>query len=149
MYLYKSAIKYLSVCLSVINTLMDRIENNKYCYKLNSVTCGCPTSADDMVLLSNTKHGLDSLIEQCYLNSTRERDLYNPYKCNVVVFNDKNKSPNRSWKIGNEVIKESDSYVHLGVQCNKSMDLTDNINQSCDKLRKTFFSMKWPSSIDL
>ncbi|KAL4220189.1 hypothetical protein ACF0H5_020597 [Mactra antiquata] len=36
--------------LLYINNLMDDIENSTYCYNLNGVSCGCPTSTDDMVI---------------------------------------------------------------------------------------------------
>lgn len=126
--------------LVFINELMNEIESNPYCFRIGDLRCGCPTSADDMVVLSNVKHGLDALINLCYTNSKRERYLYNATKCNTVVFND-TMSTERSWKMGDETIHETNSYLHLGVQCNKHLDLSENIATSCDRLRKSFFSI--------
>jgi hypothetical protein len=85
---------------------MNEIENNEYCFKLHDIRCGCPTSADDMVLISHVKHGLDNLLDICYTNSQNERILYNPDKCKVVVFNDKSNVP-RKWKFGSREIEEA------------------------------------------
>jgi len=71
-----------------INDLLDKIDNCEASYKINSIICACPTSADDMVILENTKNSLQKLIDTCYTNSTTERYLYNAQKCKVVVFSE-------------------------------------------------------------
>ena len=47
----------------------------------------------------------------------------------------------RNWTMGTDTISESNEYTHLGVICNKYMDIQTNISECCSKLRKTFFSL--------
>jgi hypothetical protein len=56
------------------------------------------------------------------------------------VFNDVKSRP-RAWTLGDKTINEMDSYLHLGAQCNNSLNINMNISISCDKLRKPFFSI--------
>jgi hypothetical protein len=130
--------------LIFINDLMNRLEASKYCFKIQNLSYGCPTHADDMVLVSLTKHGLENLIDICYNNSLTERYLYNAQKSNICIFNknrrDFEKHTDNS-KLGHDIIQETDNYVHLGVPCNIYMTLKSSIDLACSKLRKTYFSL--------
>lgn len=130
--------------LIFVNDLMNILDSSEHCLKIQGSKYGCPTSADDMVLVSLTKRGLDYMLEICFENSLSERYLYNAQKSNVVVFNEsKNDFENneRKFKLGKESIKETDSYVHLGIPCNKYMALNENVNLACSKIRKTYYSL--------
>ena len=130
--------------LIFINDLMDKLDKSPYGLKINDSGYGCPTSADDMVLSSLTKNGLEQLMSICHKNSIRERYTYNANKCNVVVFNERlSDSPNnlRQWRFGQCFINETDKYVHLGILCSKDMCLRENIKDACTKLRKTYFGL--------
>jgi hypothetical protein len=130
--------------LIFVNDLMNILDSSEHCLKIQGSKYGCPTSADDMVLVSLTKRGLDNMLEICFENSRSERYLYNAQKSNVVVFNEnKNEFENnrRKFKLGKESIKETDSYVHLGIPCNKYMTLNENVNLACSKIRKTYYSL--------
>jgi hypothetical protein len=110
---------------------------------MNSVGYGCPTVADDMLLLSLTPGGLQSLIDICYENSCKERYLYNPSKCKIVIYNEStsNKLTNVKWNLGSEQLEIAPKYLHLGVLNNSSMDLGETIADSCCKIRQTYFSL--------
>ena len=47
----------------------------------------------------------------------------------------------RTWFLGDSVLKETDSYTHLGIVCNKNMRMKDNVSESAVKIRKTFFGL--------
>jgi hypothetical protein len=70
-----------------IDGLINKLESSSRCLSIDGVSFGCPTSSDDMVLLSLTKTDLNSLINTCYEYSTHEQYLYNAKKSNIVVFN--------------------------------------------------------------
>ena len=130
--------------LIFINDLIDKVEKSEDCLRINNTSYGCPTSADDMVLLSLSKNGLDRLIDLCFKNSLNERYRYNIEKCNIVVFNESNheaQGQSRSWTMGADAVEEIAQYTHLGVLCDKRLNIDENIKQSCAKLRKTFFSL--------
>ena len=60
-----------------------------------------PTVADDMLLMSFSKAGMDGLLDICWKYSITWRFFYNPEKCKIVVFNEKT-SPlqNRIFTLG-------------------------------------------------
>jgi hypothetical protein len=49
--------------LVFINDLMNKLDQSQYAFKFGDIACCCPTSADDMVVLSFVKHGLDTLLD--------------------------------------------------------------------------------------
>ena len=130
--------------LVFINDLMDKLDQSPYGLKINDTGYSCPTSADDMVLSSLTKNGLEKLMSICHNNSIHEKYTYNANKCNVVVFNerlsDSQRNP-RLWRLGQNIVEETYTYVHLGILCSKDMSLNENIKDACTKLRKTYFGL--------
>ena len=44
------------------------------------------------------------------------------------------------WTLNGCDIEEDIIYTHLGIACSKHLSLKENISESCDKLRKTFYS---------
>ena len=50
--------------------------------------CGFPSYADDMLLLSLLKHGMDIMMNTCFKNSIIERYLYHYIKTIVMVTNE-------------------------------------------------------------
>ena len=101
-----------------------------------------PTVADDMVLVSLSKQGMDEMLDICWKYSQIWRYFYNAAKCKVVIFNDRPSKTNRHvFKIGPEPVDVSDSYCHLGIVCSKSLSTKVNIQDACTKLRGTYFSV--------
>ena len=72
--------------LIFINDLMNKLDQSNIGLKISGTGYCCPTSADDMVLCSLTKNGLEQLMFICQNNSIRERYTYNGNKCNVGEF---------------------------------------------------------------
>ena len=48
---------------------------------------------------------------------------------------------NRQWKLGPNVVNEDINYKHLGVNCNKYLNINTNIKEATDKLKGTFMSL--------
>lgn len=108
------------------------------------IDCSCPTFADDMLVASLSKLGLEELIKVCYDYSLRWRFSYNVQKCAVIVFNESKTEfhkSSRQWSIGNCFIEEVEKFKHLGIICNKYLSLDDVIHDSCSKLKNTFLSL--------
>ena len=77
---------YFYLCF--INELLCTLENSQHGLVLSKLHLPCTTSADDMVLRSLSKRGLDRLKDICYSYSTTWLFDYNPEKCDVIVFNE-------------------------------------------------------------
>ena len=45
---------------------------------VHNINCGSPAVADDKLVLSLSKHGLDTLIKTCYRHSSKSRYEHNP-----------------------------------------------------------------------
>ena len=89
---------------------------------VHGIYCGSPAVADDKLVLSLSKQGMDRMIKICYNHSGKWRYELQPPKCVVIVFNE---SPldyritTRTWALGNAYIEENILYKHLGVVLNK------------------------------
>ena len=126
------------------NDLMWELEASEMGLIVHNINCGSPAVADDKLVLSLSKHGLDTLIKTCYMHSSKWRYELQPPKCVVIVFNE---SPldyrigNRTWSIGDANVKEGILYKHLGIYLNKYISIEDNIKEAVSKLKGTFLSL--------
>lgn len=131
--------------LIFINDLMDKLICNQYGLSLYGLNCTCPTSADDMVLLSLSQTGLQTLMNICYDYGITFRYTYNAKKSAVVVSNEKKQNRtndhNRRWYLGDTLVDECVSYTHLGVVFHNNGDLSQVVKECSSKIRKTFFSI--------
>ena len=100
-----------------------------------------PCIADDMLLLSLSKVGLNKMLDICNTYSSMWRFEYNPSKCNVVSFNSSPKEQNTDWLLGHDSIPVADVYKHLGIELDKYISMTEAVTEACRKLKSTFFSI--------
>ena len=78
--------------LIYINDLISELEQSGAGICLGGYSISSLSVSDDMVLLSFSRKGLQTLMDICYRYSYKWRYLYNPTKCSVVVFNEINTS---------------------------------------------------------
>ena len=126
------------------NDLLDELSKNAYCFMMYGLQCGFPSYADDLLLLSLLKRGMNYLMDICFANSISERCLYHYLKTNVMVAHEtkpKYLEHTRTWSLGGNSIEETESYTHLGVICDKYLNLDSAIDESCKKIRSTFLSL--------
>ena len=104
---------------------------------------GCPTVADDKVLLSYSVQGLNSLLAICDRCPNKWRYNYNSSTCAVIVINERqcNINGNRQFQLGDNGIAEATDYVHLGIKCDKYLSTQRNVDDACTKLRGTLLSI--------
>ena len=107
-----------------------------------NLKAGSPTVADDMVLVSFSKHGLNHMLNTCHNYAMKWRYEYNPSERAVIVFNESNtdyEKTRRQWMLGNKPLAEVELYTHLGIVCDKCMSIENSVKESYNKLRGTFF----------
>ena len=68
-----------------INELLNNLCQSPFRLKINNIPMCAPTQADDIVLLSLTKDGLNALLNICYTYADKWRYRYNASKCSVLV----------------------------------------------------------------
>ena len=126
------------------NDLIWELEESKMGMYVHGIYCGSPAVADDKLVLSLSKQGMDRMIKICYNHSGIWRYELQPPKCVVIVFNE---SPldyritTRTWALGNAYIEENILYKHLGVVLNKYGTVDDNVKEAASKLKGTFLSL--------
>ena len=133
---------FLFLCF--LNDLMNELCGSSFGLCINGINLTCPTVADDMLLQSLTKAGLQKLINICVRYFHRWRLDYNVLKCAIIVFNELMSAYRRSqrkWFLGSDELHETESYTHLGIVCHKNMHMKENALESASKIRRTFFGL--------
>ena len=121
---------------------MDQITDLPLGFQLYGFTCACPTSADDMVLMSLSKHGYDRLMNICYNYGMHNKYLYNTGKSAVMnEIPNEYRSTTRSWSLGDDTVSELNTYKHLGITLSKYCNRFINVEECCQKLRSTFLTL--------
>ena len=117
-------------------------------YVKYGVNVASPTLAYDMVLLSFLKFGLDNMLDICYRCNYLIQILmqvvffYNAKKCAEFVFNaSANPTPERTYRIGPDVIRETDSQNHLGIFCDENVSTKQQVSDACVKLRSSYMNV--------
>ncbi len=129
--------------LVFIDQLICNLESSGLGLSMHDINLSCPTVADDMVLMSLSKSGLQRMLNICYEYSCEWRYDYNAAKSAVIVFNETEceyKTSRRIWKLGDDIVPEKDEYTHLGILCDKYLCDTENVKQCNSKIRGTFLS---------
>jgi hypothetical protein len=77
-----------------------------------------------------------------YTYSCLWRFSFNAQKSKVVVFGKTNHLVHHSWTLGNNSISVSDNYKHLGIIQQTKFNSTERTTISCNKGRKSYFSIR-------
>ena len=67
--------------LCFVNDLLNILCNSGYGLSISGINVTCPSVADDVVLTSLTRRGLQEHMNICYRYSRLWRFLYNALKC--------------------------------------------------------------------
>ena len=70
------------------NDLLDELSKSAYCFMMYGQQCGFLAYADDLLLLSLLKRGMNCLMDICFANSIMERCFYQHLKTNIMVANE-------------------------------------------------------------
>jgi len=129
------------IYLVYIDGLIKELEKSGHGLSLYCLNMSCPTVADDMVLISLSRNGLQQMLNLCHVYACKWRFEYNPLKCGVIVFNEMStKQVDFSqWNIGSAQICEVDDYTYLGITCNKFMDNSMCIQEAAERLTNQYF----------
>ena len=118
--------------------LLDRISNDPV--TLNGINIPCLLYADDMLLLSTTKSGLQKSLTALEIYCDKWQLVVNTTKTKIMVFNNTSK-PEFHYKGENlEVVEE---YTYLGLLIHKSGNFTKAIKDLAMRARRAFYSLKY------
>ena len=135
-----------------INGLAEEINREKLGVKLiryRSGKIGILVFADDVALFADTKNKLRKILDVTYRYSLKWRFSFNYDKCAVVVF--KPDMPQGEikygkctlecscgyhWKLGEQLIKQVDTYKYLGVELDTNLTFFDFKKRIKEKARR-------------
>ena len=105
--------------------------------------CGCPTCADDIVLLATSSEDLQLQLDIVYAFSTRERYKIHPQKSKVMVVQGNRRQPVLDqWFLGNEPLEVADNCTHLGLERSSNQLTPDSmITDRIQLARRTAYSL--------
>ena len=102
-----------------------------------------PTQADDIVLISTSRNGLNELLKLCNTYANSWRYSYNSSKCAVLIHNrSKRRQPElNTFVYENQQLPEVKEYKHLGITQNNSRKSPANVDTFRQTARGTLFSL--------
>ena len=101
--------------LVYINDLLDELESSGYGSKVMSVCTGNPAFADDISLLALTPSHLQRLVDIVHTFCLHWNVSVNVEKSRITVFTKRRAQSSACIRYGDQVIKQTASFVHLGI----------------------------------
>ena len=123
-----------------INDLLADLSSAYHGFRINDLSLCAPTQADDMVLLSPSRSGLNELLKIGSSYANKWRFSYNASKCAVMTLNKSTISKGMNIVINNTVIREITEYKHLGIQQCSSRKTPCSVDTIRQTARGTLFS---------
>ena len=106
---------------------------------------GCPTCADDLLLMSNYPWELQIMLSKCFRNSSRNKCTINPSKSCIVrhtMSSHHLKTENcSSWTLRENPMNEKESSDHLGLVSGGSCECQENVNKRISLARRNLCSL--------
>ena len=135
-----------------INELSKQIENSPAPgLKLQDTEIKCLFYADDLVLLSPTKEGLQQHLSELDKYCQTWALTVNQTKTNVLIFQKRSRPQrdNTIFTIGNNPIKETTNYTYLGLKISNTGNFNLAVNELRDKAKRAFYAIKKSIQIEL
>ena len=134
---YLSLVKYLAF----INSLLITLEESNLCCSIYGISVSPLGYADDIATASTNKVKTDKVLKIVYDHSCLWRYSFNPKKSAILVYGERERENRinayyRSYKLGNDAIKEAHSYDHLGLKNNSVGQNKDRLVEKISKGRK-------------
>ena len=126
-----------------VNDIQDfmKKQNNTDPVKIGSTTLNCLLYADDVVLISRTKEGLQACINAIQKFSDQWLLKVNLSKTKVLIFNSKGLHLEDNFTYNNETIQCTNSYTYLGIDFVPSGSFKYAIENLRKKGMKAMFSL--------
>ena len=129
--------------LVFINDLLHELQNKCLNTGIYNIKTSNPTLADDISCISLSPRGLQVLLDTAYSYSTRWRFIFNANKSTVLRFSSSDiNTGDPSWQLGEDNIKVSKTYTHLGILLDAKMNPKERTTNACRKGQLSYFSLK-------
>ena len=135
-----------------LSTTMYKRYNNNILHSLEQMNLGpnigtnnltSPTCADDLALLERSMMNMQSLAQNVFNHTCKDRFTINPAKSEIITFNKRKTSSTSDMEIkiqfGNVPIQPAEKIKHLGIERNK--DNTPDTATRIQTARKTSYAL--------
>ena len=134
----------LCIFMNDIHQFVD--PDMKFGIRCHDLYLGSLSYADDLILMSHTKRGLDNMMENAYEFARKWRFSYSLSKTKCIVFGESKRKnainqQNRRFYLGDSVIDEVTHYNHLGVVLCSYDSSTDRTSEMCVKGQRIMASL--------
>ena len=129
-----------------VNDLPDIFEDSCFPPHLNDLSVNCLMYADDLVILSKSKEGLQTSLAKLNDYCNKWSLSINRSKTKVMIFNPSSSSrtensPQTKFQLGNTIVETVDSYKYLGIQFSVHNNFDNAVSNMLDKSRKAMFKL--------
>ena len=125
------------------NDLLVELENSNKGCKIGDIDCSCLSYVDDGAAAANSPRNLQILVNIAYRHACRYHYELHADKSCVVVYGKNQRTSSQPVRIyiGDKMIPQKQSTVHLGVRQDSNRSLSARVREACDKGRSAFYSM--------
>ena len=102
---------------------------------------GCLLYADDLLILSETKEGLQHSLDNLYNYCSTWKLQLNVKKTNIVIFSSRQHSSQYDFKFGPLSLRIADTSSYLGITFHKNGNFTEAVTRLKEKSNKAMFSL--------
>ena len=132
----------LTKYITFINDLLVDLENTKLCCMISNIPSNPAGYADDLAAATTSKFRTDKVHIIVNEYGRKWRFNFNASKSAVMVFGEDKKANGdnkkyRVFKLGNNLVKEKDTYDHVGVKMHIFNDNTLRVEEKISKGRKS------------
>ena len=121
--------------------------NDEFCSHLSDAPSlmktivGCLLYADDLLILSETKEGLQHSLDNLYNYCSTWKLQLNVKKTNIVIFSSRQHSSQYDFKFGPLSLRIADTSSYLGITFHKNGNFTEAVTRLKEKSNKAMFSL--------
>ena len=121
----------MAAAFSDLHTSLDPHHNLGLTYHTSYL--GSPAFADDVVIMSNTMKGLQTMIDNTHTYANRWRLTFSSEKSKCLVFGENTNNTQRVFNMGDEQLPEVTSITHVGVELTTNYTTANRTNNMCNK----------------
>ena len=125
-----------------INDIPNLFDSNDSPVYLGNRELSCLQYADDLVLMSQTKEGLQRCLDKLQLYCTQWKLEVNTKKTKILIFNPTGRKLQDSFLLNGYLLENVQSYTYLGVRFSSSGSFSEAIRDLCGKSQKAIFKLK-------
>ncbi len=125
-----------------VEDIIEQINNDSAAAKFYDIPIGIMMYADDMILLSNTRDGLQQLINKVEVFCDDKRIKINGDKSQYIIFTNKRKLPEDTVMIKNKTLKNEDNIKYLGCMINWKLKNRDHLYSRHQQMRGAMYNIQ-------